>query len=268
MKRIIFSIILLITILFLYGRYIEVYNFKIHEYTITNSNIPASFTDLKIVHFSDILYESGKNNDFLEDNLNKINEENPDIIIFSGDLFKNGESYKEEDYNFLETLLTNIDASLYKFAVIGDNDEYYIDKYKEILSNSGFILLDNENKLLFYKDNTPINIIGLTNLDNINELLTTDVSYNYSLVITHKPDNLTTLSTYNINTILSGHSLGGVINIPFYGGIIKKDGTKTYLNNYYTLNNTEMFISNGIGNEKYHLRLFNTPSFNVYRFSN
>ena len=66
MKRIIFSIILLITILFLYGRYIEVYNFKIHEYTITNSNIPASFTDLKIVHFSDILYESGKNNDFLE----------------------------------------------------------------------------------------------------------------------------------------------------------------------------------------------------------
>lgn len=267
MKKILTIIILLLFCLFLYGKYIEINNFKINEYTIHNENIPESFKELKIVHFSDVLYVN-KNDNKLKDIITKINEQNPDIVIFSGDLFNDNQNYTEDDYINLKNHLNNINASLFKFAVIGDNDEKHLDKYKDILYESNFTLLDNENKLIFYKDITPINIIGLTNLENIGNLLETDVTYNYSLVIIHKPDYLENLSQYNIDTILSGHSLGGIINIPFYGGLITKDDAKTYINDYYKLNNTEIFISNGIGNEKYEFRLFNTPSINIYRFDN
>lgn len=267
MKKVLIIFILLIFCLFLYGKYIEVNNFKIKEYTIYNENISDSFKELKLVHFSDILYTANSNNK-LKDTVTKINEQNPDIVIFTGDLFNSNETYAEEDLNILKEHLNNIEASLFKFAVIGDNDELYLDKYKDILYESNFTLLDNKNKLIFYKDTTPINIIGLTNLNDIKSLLETDVSYDYSLVITHKPDYLENLSQENIDTILSGHSLGGIINIPFYGGIMTKDGAKNYINDYYVLNDTEIFISNGIGYEKYNFRLFNTPSINVYRFDN
>ena len=122
--------------------------------------------------------------------------------------------------------------------------------------------------LLFYKDIKPINIIGLTDTKNIEELLISDVEYDYNLVITHKPDNFAILSNYDIDTVLSGHSLGGMINLPYFGGIIKKEGAKTYINDYYTLNNTEIYISNGLGFEDKPFRLLNIPSISVYRFKN
>lgn len=270
MKKIIIFIILLLTMLFLYGKYIEINNFKIKEYSINNKDVPDSFKDLKIVHFGDILYEQNYNTKNLERLVKKINENTPDILIFSGDLLKKNKSYSNDDYNLLKKYFTEMEASLYKYAVIGDNDEEYLEKYKDILYESNFVLLDNKNMLFFYKDETPINIIGITNLNdvNINDLLITDIDYNYSLAITHKSDNFKDLSKYNIDTILSGHSLGGVINIPYYGGVIKKSGSKTYINDYYTLNDSEIFITNGLGYEKFNFRFLNTPSINIYRFSN
>lgn len=267
MKKLLALISLLIVCLFLYGKYIEVKNLTIKEYTIYNEDIPDTFKDLKIVHFTDILYTS-KSDNTLDNIIKKINEQKPDIIIFGGDLFNKNEKYSDNDYEKLKEYLSKLDANLFKFAIIGDNDEFFIDSYKDILYESGFTLLDNKNQLVFYKDITPINIIGVTNVDNIESLLETDITYNYSLVITHKPDLVEKLKVFNINTILSGHSLGGIINVPFYGGLIKKDGAELYINDYYKVNNTELYISNGIGYEKFNFRLFNTPSFNVYRFDN
>lgn len=268
MKKILLLIIIILFCIFLYGKYIEVNNFKIKEYTINNTGIPDTFKELKIVHFSDILYRKSDGFVKLEKLVEEINKQSADIIVFSGDLFTKNEKYTIEDINNLKNNLSKMDASLFKFAVIGDNDKDYLDEYKDVLYESGFTLLDNENKLVFYKDTTPINIIGLSSIDNIDSLLTTDIEYKYSLAIIHEPDYLTDLSKYNINTILSGHSLGGVINVPYYGGIIKKNGSSTYINDYYILNNTEIFISNGLGYEEFNFRLFNTPSINVYRFSN
>lgn len=267
MKKVICSVIILLLSLFLYGKYIEVNNFKIKEYTIKNDNIPETFQELKIVHFSDLLYVSGN-----EQKLNKlvenINNTKADIIIFSGDLFKNSEKYSNEDLDVLKKFLKQMEASLYKYAVIGDNDKYYLEEYKDILYEADFKLLDNENELLFYKDITPINIIGLTDTDNISDLLVTEIPCEYNLAIIHEPDNLTKINEYNIDTVLSGHSLGGILNIPYYGGLVKKNGSTTYINDYYKLNDTEIFISNGLGYEKFNFRLFNTPSINVYRFNN
>ena len=268
MKKILIVIIIIIFCLFLYGKYIEINNFKIKEYTIYNSIIPESFKELKIVHFSDILYKKNDNKDRLEKLTDEVNKQNADIIIFSGDLFTKNEEYTVEDINNIKECLKKMEASLFKFAVIGDNDRNYLDKYKDVLYECDFTLLDNENKLIFYKDITPINIVGLSSLENIDSLLITDVEYKYSIAIIHEPDYFTDLSKYNINTVISGHSIGGIINIPFYGGIVKKEGSSTYINDYYNLNNTEIFISNGLGYEKFDFRLFNTPSINVYRFSN
>lgn len=268
MKRVLIVLIIFIFSLFLYGKYIEVNNLIVKEYTIYNENIPDTFEELKIVQFSDLLYKSGNNEKKLNELVNTINNENADIIIFSGDLFTASEKYNADDFNLLKKSLKSLNANLFKFAVIGDNDYVFLNEYKDILYESDFILLDNENKLLFYKSNTPINIIGVSDLNNVENLFESDVEYEYTLAITHKPDNLTQLSKYNISTILSGHSLGGVINMPFFGGIIKRDGATTYINDNYKLNNTEIFISNGLGYQDYEFRLFNTPSINVYRLAN
>ena len=266
MKKFFVIFILLILLLFLYGRYIEVNNLKVNYYELPSNDIAESFKELKIVQFSDLLYEPSN-----EKNLSKIekkiNDEKADVIIFNGDLLKKGVKYQDKDYKKLKEFLTKLNANLYKYAVIGDNDQKYLEEYKDILYEGDFILLDNESKLLFYKDEMPINIIGLTDTSNIESLLTSDIDYKYTLAITHNPDNLDKISFYEIDTVLSGHSLGGIIKIPFYGGLIKKDGAEKYINGYYKKDKTKLFISNGLGYHKFNFRLFNTPSINVYSFN-
>ncbi len=264
MKKVLFIIIILLFAIFLYGHYIEVNNFKINEYEI-KLDVPDSFKELKIIQLSDIHYESKKEN--LEKISDKINDLEADIIFFTGDLFKSGEKYTEDDYTYLKNFLTNIKANFYKYAVIGDNDEDYLDKYKDMLYSADFKLLDNESTLFFYKDNMPINIIGVNDNFNLQELITKDVEYNNAILLTHKPDTIQKINSEKVKVAFSGHSLGGVINMPFYGGLIKKDGAKVYVDKYYSVNNMDLYISNGIGNEDFNFRLFNTPSINVYRFN-
>jgi predicted MPP superfamily phosphohydrolase len=264
MKKIIAIIIIIIFCLFLYGRYIEPSNIRIKEYTINNKEIPSSFKDLKIVQFSDILYKKDERK--LDKIKDIINDQKGDIIIFTGDLFDSDVTYKEKDYKVLQDFLNGINYEIFKIAIIGNNDSKNINKYREILNASGFTVLDNESKLLFYKDNNPINIIGLTNLSKLKELYNEE--YKYTICLTHKSDNFDEIKKYNINTTIAGNSLGGIVNIPYYGGLIKLSGSKKYIGNYYTSDNKELYVSNGLGYEKYEFRLFNTPSINVYRFNN
>ena len=266
MKKFLFIILLIIVVIFLYGKYIEPSRLKIKEHTIYSDKISNAFTELKIVHFSDILYNNNK--DVLNKLKNKINELNADIIFFTGDLFHKGYKYNDEDKNNLKEFLKELNVSLYKYSVVGENDLEFIDDYKDIMYEGDFKLLDNESSLLFYKDQLPINIIGISSIETLEELLKSDIEYSYSIIMSHYPDYFEKIKKLDVDLVLSGHSLGGIIQIPFYGGIIKKENANNYLNNYYEENNIKLFISNGIGYDNYEFRLFNSPSINVYRFKN
>lgn len=267
MKRIICVIILFIFLLAIYGLYFNTKGFKIYEYYIESPKIKESFQELKLLHFSDILYKSTTTKDDVEKIVTGINEENADIVFFTGGLFSKEHKPSTNDIDYLKNELNKITVSQYKFAIIGNDDRKYLNEYKEIMTESGFILLDNSNFLLFYKDILPINVIGINDLNYIDEL-TNEENVAYTIVLTHEPDNFTTLSTKNIDLVLAGHSLNGQIRLPFYGGLLRRNGSKDYIDSHYITDNKELYVSNGFGTIKYKLRLFNKPSFNIYRLKN
>jgi hypothetical protein len=267
MKKAIISIIIIFILIICYGFYIEPNNFKITENTIQIANLPDSFNGFKIVQFSDFLLGSTKNIDDLEIIVNEINNLNPDIIVFTGDLITKDYNITSNDITNLEKTLKKLKCNLYKYAIIGDNDQKYLDTYKKILENSDFKLLDNESTYIFYKDILPIKLTGITNISNLDEALSTDDNFDtfYNIVITHFPDYIETLSNTSTNLVIAGHSLLGQIRIPFFGGIITKDNARTYLDNYYKVNNTIMYVSSGLGTENISFRLLNSPEINLYR---
>jgi len=91
----------------------------------------------------------------------------------------------------------------------------------------------------------------------------------YSIILTHEPDTINDLKLKfnNTNLILSGHSLNGSINLPIIKKLLLPNGSKNYYKPYYQLDNTNIYISNGIGVNNINFRLFNTPSFNLYRLN-
>ncbi len=267
MKKFIIVFTLLIISIILYARFIGTNNYKITEHTIEIENLNESFDGFKIAQFSDLLLGSTKSISDLEDIVNEINNMDADIIVFTGDLISKSYDIKNEEIEQIKELLRKLDCTLYKYAVIGDND---LNNYKEIMTDSEFIVLDNESNYIFYEDITPIKITGITDTSNIEKALSTTDNLNttYNIVLTHYPDYIDTLSEYNVDLILAGHSLLGQIKIPFVGGIIKKDGANKYIDNYYEVNNTKMYVSGGLGiDNNYYYRLFNKPEINLYRLS-
>lgn len=267
MKRVICVIILVIILIGIYGVYFDTKGIKVNEYSIVSKNMPKTFNELKFVEISDILYKTSYNLEDIKKMVDKVNEIKPDIVFFNGDLFTKEYKTSKKENEELTKLFKSIDAKIYKYAIIGDNDQEYLDTYKQILNDSEFILLDNESRLLFYKDISPIIIIGNNDTSKIDDLLTSEIEYSYSIVLTHKPDNFDVYKDKNIDLVLAGHSLNGQVRIPFYGGVIKRKGSINYIDSYYEKNNTNMIVSNGLGTIKYNIRLFNRPSINLIRFT-
>ena len=268
MKKFLIGFVILIVLIFLYGRYVEPNTIRVKEYTLASSKITENINGFKIAHFSDLLYNERTTTKYLEKIVNKINETKPDIIIFTGDLIDKDYKISAEEQKALIKILNKLECSLYKYAIIGDNDKKNLDQYHNILEAIDFKLLNNAREYVFYKDINPLKILGLTDSADIASIMVDEENITplYTIALSHYPDDIEKITdNNNIDLILSGHALGGVVRVPFIGPLIKKDGAKKYLDSHYKLNNSEVYTANGIGNESFNFRLFNIPTINLYR---
>ena len=267
MKKFILILAILIISLVVYIFFINTNGFKVVEDAIAIQNLPDSFEDFKIVQFSDLLIGSTKSVDDLDSITQKINDVEPDLIVFTGDLIARDYNISESEVTEIKNYLSSLDCSLYKYAIIGDNDEANIDLYKEIINDSGFILLDDQSTYIFYGDVLPIKLTGVTNAEKIDSALyiADELETIYNIVITHMPDNIEAIADSDVDLVLAGHSLLGQIRIPFWGGVLKKDGARIYLDHHYTIGNTKLYVSAGLGTENVSIRSFNKPTINLYR---
>lgn len=269
---IIFSIILTLFIgLLVYMRKCGTKGLVVREYKIESNRLPDSFHGFKIVQFSDLHYLSTINKKEVNNLVNKINELKPDLVIFTGDLFDNNKEIKDDDINFLIEKFNSINVSVGKYLIKGDID--YNDNFNKVIDKTNFKLLNNKYELIYYNNDTPILLTGLGSSLNNNFDLDSSFSYDnindyYTITIMHESDNIDSITNrFSVDLVLAGHSHNGQIRIPLIGPMIKFNGSKKYINSHYTINNTELYISGGLGTESNSFRWFNKPSINFYRLT-
>lgn len=271
LNKILLTILVLFIVTASYSTLIEPKLITVKEYKIESKNIPDSFHGLKIVHLTDIHYGTTINKNQLRKIIEKVNELKPDIIVFTGDLQDKDVTLTETTEEELITYLSALECSLYKYAIYGDED-LNNSKYSEIMTKSNFILLDNKTTPIYYKDTTPILITGYNPIiSNPNYTILTDFVDNqdptnyYKIVLSHEPDSLDKFVNYNPNLVLSGHSLGGTIDLKFTKPSFLPENSTKYYEDYQKIKNTDMYISNGLGTKSLNIRLLNPPSINLYR---
>ena len=271
-------IILIISGLLLYSRFIATSGLNVKEYKVINDKIIDEYHGLKIVHLSDIHFGSTITENDLDHLVNKVNELNPDIVVITGDIIDERISY---DKNILIDYLKKIQSKLGKFAISGNHD-LPLDDFNSIVEESGFTNLDNTYKLIYANSNKPIIISGISSnysdssnidtktakFDNYIANLTDDIKPIYSILLIHEPDFIDSLNIDNYDLILAGHSHGGQVKLPLIKKLYTPYGAKKYYDEYYKVNQTDLYISSGLGTSKLKFRLFNRPSINFYRITN
>ena len=250
-------ILSLITLFVIYGLFIEPRILLVNEVKLESKDIPNSFDGIKIVHFSDLHYGNTININNIDKVITKINSLKPDIVIFTGDLIDNKYNMTKEDTTKLTKSLKNINYNLGKYAVIGNHD-FYKDEFYDTVYNK-----DNNPILIYGVDNVTYGSPSPTELDK-KEL----ENISYKILLVHEPDYIDNiLNKYDIDLILSGHSHNGQIKLfglkPFY----KPEGSKKYFSPHYKENNTDIYISNGIGTSIIQFRFGSIPSINLFRLN-
>lgn len=268
--KIFMTVIITIIVVILYSRYIATSGLKTNEISITDNNIDISYDGLKIVHFSDLHYKRIITKKRIEKIINEINLINPDIVIFTGDLIDHDSDITDKDIEYLKETLSNINSKYGKYAVLGNHD-YSIDinTIREIYNESDFKLLENTYDIIYNEENKKIYIGGVST-GEYNESLFNNFVINediYKILILHEPDYIDKLIDLKPNLALAGHSHNGQVNIPYLKKLFLPVNAKKYYEEYYEIDNTKFYVSNGIGVSRYNFRLFNTPSINFYRIN-
>lgn len=230
------------------------------EYKITSKSIPSgkllsSVTDFKVGFISDVNLQDQKDISRLEEIVTSINKQSFDMVIFGGDL------YDDTPFNLPEVIkaLKGIKSTYGKFAVQGEKDLLYSNEIISVLSDGGFEVLHNEYRKIHYQD-TAFALFGLENNGEITSLLNDDNREMCKIVVVHEPDYFEQTTAQDIDLQLSGHSLGGYINLPFYGPIFKKSKAHTFVNGTHKKNASTLIISNGLGLESSHDARFLCPN--------
>ena len=250
---------ILFTVSYTLLRYVGNIGIVVREYPIYSENIDNNINGLKIVQFSDIHFSNYTKISTIKEMVKLINKTNPDIVIFTGDLIDNEYIISNEDKETLINEFNSITSTIGKYAIKGEDDGQ---DFKDIFDSSNFIILENKIE----KINIGSSIISLIAVSEDYKDLEIEDNSNYVIGVIHKPDLADKLiDDFNPNMIIAGHSHNGQIILPLIGPLMKKEGAKKYVSSYYKINNTNLYISGGIGNSKYQFRLLNHPSINFYR---
>lgn len=265
-------IIFIIIVFILYARFIGTKGLIVKEYSI-KANIPESFDGLKIVHISDIHYDRTIKEKELKNLVKKVNLINPDIIVITGDIFDR-EIFNDNAKDILTKYFKEMNAKIGKYAINGNHDLNH-KEFNDVLKNSDFKNLNNTYELIYYKDYDPIVITGLSSSfdkKNVNEKLLeykkfiSENDIKYKILLLHEPDTIDDIDE-NFDLILAGHSHNGQVRLPLIGAIVLPKYAKRYYKEHYTINNTELYISSGLGTSRLPLRFLNHPSINFYRIN-
>ena len=266
--KIILIVILVISFIFILMHYVGTKGLVVKEYKVVSSKLPVEFHGFKVVQFSDLHYLTTMKNKEVKNIVKKINEINPDIVVFTGDLISEEKEITQDQIDFLTKQLNKINSKLGKFAVKGNED--YNKNYDAVMNKTDFKIINNSYELIYYNGITPILLTGSGSILKNDSDVDKAFSYNdlenvYTISLIHEPDVTDNIISYKPDLILAGHSHNGQIRLPMIGGLVKFEEAKKYSNAKYDLDDTTLFISGGLGTSKYEFRLFNHPSINFYR---
>lgn len=265
---------------FLYALFIGSKGLKVKEYKIEIDNLPKEYHGLKIAHITDFHYDESMSIEELKKVKDTINSLKPDIIVFTGDFVTSNLNSKQIEK--ISEIMSEMKASIGKYAIKGNHD-YDFKKWELLFDNSGFTNLNDTYEVIYKNATTPIvlsgistNLYGTKNLkDKIEPIYEYLNSFGenqinepaYSILLLHEPDFVDDIDLNKFDLVLSGHSHNGQVRFPIIGSIYTPIGSKKYYDEYYRVDNTDLYISSGIGTTYLNVRLFNRPSFNFYRLT-
>lgn len=231
------------------------------DWTVASDRLPEAFDGLRVTLLTDVHgMQYGKDNCRL---IGAVKASRPDLIAISGDLVD-----EFSDLDRLEPLLEGLTALAPVYYVTG-NHEWARDDTEQVLQRiaaCGVIVLRNEY-ILLTRGSDSIVLLGIEDKNGyadmktpaqcMDQVRTEQGEDAYVLTLYHRNDSLELWTELGADMVLAGHGHGGLVRLPFVGGLLGVD-REFFPDNcegLYTQGRTTLAVSRGAGG----VRLWNRP---------
>ena len=227
--------------------------------------LPPAFDGLRIVELADLHGRVfGRGSRRL---LAAVRRAEPDLICIDGDLFD-----EHTDLAMLPPLLRGLCAIAPVYYVTG-NHEWRVPGLRGILAQMracGVTVLQDDWRVLRRGEDALI-VAGTddpcgpaerkTPAELIADIRADAGEAAFLLLLAHRNDQLPQWSALGVQAVLAGHCHGGVVRLPFVGGLFGTDRRlfPAWDAGLYRQGETALYVSRGLGYTNVHFRLFNRP---------
>jgi len=278
--------IVIVFVLLCLGLYFFWQNY-IHKVTSYNISIPEKYASLKnkeIVFISDTHFRKNISHFFIDRVLAEIEEINPDLILFGGDIVH--DVSHDQVIEHTKDFFSQLSKIAPTYVVLGNHD-LMSNRKKEIfdtLKRVGVTLLDNESIWVnFEESDIGFHLMGLNEeMDSISikqdALSQIDLSKKskkgIKILLAHYPHFMEKYRKDEAkipDLVLSGHTHGGQVILPLIGGLfVPGQGYNPYYDFGIFTDETYPFsrliISRGLGNSSFPFRINNRPEIVKIKF--
>lgn len=259
---------------------------KISRFLISMDKLPRGHAGLRIVHISDLHGKQfGQQNMRLARAIARLE---PDLIFVSGDMIN---SHSDDGSAFIN-LLYELKGICPVYCSLGNHEQIVrgtagtdrYDRFIKRLREAGAVLLDNERAEI-EAGGATFGIYGFTSelyhyssrsvsdmwkgaelkVEFIETRLGRPRDDEVTILLAHNPKYFQEYVAWGADLVCAGHVHGGVVRLPFLGGLLSPDVTffPPYSAGLYRSGETAMHVSRGLGNSVIPFRIFNRPDLSL-----
>jgi len=244
----------------LYAAEIERHWIEVIHTQIRLRGLPEAFHGLRVAQLSDIHMDEYTEPFFVREAVNRINQLHPDVVLLTGDFvsdmplgipFATGAAWQ------CANLLTGLECRR-RFAVLGNHD-FAVGPQPiiEALTANGITMLENAH-LPFEKDGARIwlagvedPLLGRPDPDLAIPASIRNLAAEPVILLCHAPDYADTLAAdpvgRAIGFMLSGHTHGGQVRLPFIGAMQLPQLGKKYVHGQFQFGTMQLYVNRGLG---------------------
>jgi predicted MPP superfamily phosphohydrolase len=242
------------TLLVIDAFWIEPHRLRVTRQRLTSPKLPAG-SRLRVLHLSDLHIErvSGR-----ERQLNRLLRElEPDLVLFTGDFLSLSSVHDPKSWADARAILKDWQAPLGVFVSTGSPPVDPPEVLSRLLEDMPNLRCLRSEQVTVTSGSLQIDLLGLgcshkPHLDSpkLAALLAAHSPERFTLLMYHSPDLAPEASELGVDLMLSGHTHGGQVRLPFFGALYTSSlYGKRFEAGRYTLGSTTLYVSRGIGME-------------------
>lgn len=257
----------------LYAGEIARHELDIVHRTISLRHLPPRFDGHRIVQLSDIHLDEFTEPFFLERIVREVNALDPDLVLLTGDFITLGSLTflaSQHAAHRCAEVLSGLECPQ-RFAVLGNHDVGVSAPMVTAALEAHRIPVLNNKSVALDRGGDRLWIAGVadpgTSRPDLNAAIPAEPAAPV-ILMAHEPDYADVVIQHPrgayVSLMLSGHSHGGQIRIPFAGPLILPPLGKKYVEGHFVFGRTQLYVNRGIGTVGLPFRLNCPPEITVF----